>query len=154
MRWMPLMLLSLTLAVSCERAPTPAERPLLFDCPVCGKATLDIVKSMQLGPTDDDDTWARQIVYCADDDFEAIAEYTASRRGGDDSFHHHGKEATPEFRDELRQAIDSCDYPGEAKCNCAGHQKVRRMDFQSQPGEWFRIREETSASPRISCEET
>ena len=90
-------------------------------CPGCGRATLEIVASLEMGPDDSSDENQIQAVRCESCLFTGVAVYEESRRGSDDAWHHFGYPISTEAYDELAGRLQSCGSPHSSGCDCAAH---------------------------------
>lgn len=93
----------------------------MFSCHACRKSSLAITGRLNLGPDDDSDEVAIQVLRCSACSAAAIGLYEASRRGSGDSCHHAGWTATPAAVDEVDALIAACPSPGSHRCPCATH---------------------------------
>lgn len=107
-----------------------------FKCPECAALQgLQIKASIELPPDSRSDEITLQIVECSRCDFEGIAVYEESRRGGLDSesFSHVGYRVTPQTVQELKRIILRCPQPRNPSCECFAHS---RLGVKNDAGRW------------------
>jgi hypothetical protein len=107
-----------------------------FLCPVCDRAgSLQITLRLELPPDSRSDEITLQIVRCPRCNFEGLAIYEESRRGGlgDESIDHRGYFVSQVDLKALKKQMRQCPKPGNSRCDCAAHQELGRTD---KSGRW------------------
>ncbi len=95
-------------------------------CLACGRDTLAIVESLELGPDGDSDENTLQSISCSYCDFVGVANYAESRRGREEHFHHYGARTTVGVFAEVTSDIRSCPSARDHRCECSAHAKYRK----------------------------
>lgn len=81
-----------------------------FECPRCKNATLTIVRSVELGASDDDDERSLQLIACPCGLLGA-AEYHESRRGAGESWYHDAFELDPAGYTAVEDHVTRVEWP-------------------------------------------
>jgi hypothetical protein len=113
-------------------------------CVECNRPSLEITASMSFPPDGSSDDNDLQLLGCRACGFEAVAVYTASRRGSLDSesFHHDGYRVAPEELAKLRRLLAACPAPADSACACASHAALGK---QNESGDWDGLRQSGAA---------
>ncbi len=108
-------------------------------CPECSNATLEVASSLELPPDSRSDEITVQIVRCSECGFAAAAVYQESRRGALDgeSVDHAGYRLPAGELRRLERLLRSCPRPGDWRCECKAHRKLRVQDVA---GRWIGMR--------------
>lgn len=104
-----------------------------FICPECSSQSLRITAKIELPPDSRSDEITLQIVRCSRCRFAGIAIYEESRRGATESFHHTGYHLQADDLKALSSIIKQCPKPGNARCTCSAHRKLRSKNAS---GRW------------------
>ena len=118
-----------------------------FVCPKCsGPRSLNIALSLELPPDSRSDEITLQIIECSRCSFAGIAVYEESRRGrfGTESFHHTGYDVPVGDLSALREKLERCPEPRNARCRCAVHRKLGRKDAS---GRWDGLKDISHQAP-------
>ena len=104
-----------------------------FKCPACQGYSLKIERSMELPPSDVDET-SVQTVKCETCGFRGIAVYEESRRGSmsSDSFRHLGYEVSDEDLQFVENGFRLCPYPQNKDCRCETHLSWAKLAWIGQ----------------------
>jgi len=96
-------------------------------CPRC-KKSLEIVKTLHLGPDGSSDEYNFQLVRCAHCQLHAAGAYEESRRGSDASWHHDVIEIDRGDWNRIHGDIERCSTPETASCTCEIHKQYGETD--------------------------
>jgi len=114
------------------------EKKMSFQCPQCSHLKSPrITSSTELAPDARSDEISLQVLRCKDCDYEGLAVYKESSRGGFDSesVDHYGYHANREIIRSVRALIKSCSAWKDARCICISHQNLNLRD---KSGRWLR----------------
>jgi hypothetical protein len=103
-----------------------------FRCPQCLTSnSLDIDLSIELSPDRRSDEISLQVVTCCDCGFAGLAVYQESHRGelGTEDWNHIGYWVSPDAVHSVREAIQSCPDPYNARCTCRAHDSLSEQDI-------------------------
>jgi hypothetical protein len=109
-------------------------------CPDCLRRSLRVTQSIELPYDTRSDEITLQVIACAWCDFEGIAVYEESRRGGFDSesVDHRGYYVSADALTVIKRQIEHCPDPRNQRCRCASHRVLGRKD---ELGRWEGLRE-------------
>jgi|SRR5208337_1959358 len=122
---------------------------MTFQCPNCGKDSLEIAFSLELPPNRTDDKTTLQTVRCGNRGFLGMAVYRENRRGplGSELWEHSGYQVSGEALKPLLEALSQCPSPGDRRCQCPTHLALGGRESWSTPREcgldvqkWFDMR--------------
>lgn len=118
---------------------------MAFKCPACEGGSLKIELSMELPPSEVDET-SVQMVKCEDCGFRGIAIYEESRRGSmsSDSFRHVGYEVSDENLQLVESGLRLCPARSNNRCQCEIHLAWARSggivpERDMKVKRWFRM---------------
>ena len=104
-------------------------------CPACGRAALRVAEGIEILRDSRSDEITLQVVECTSCEFQGIAVYEESRRGGlgDESVDHRAYHVPREQAAHLRETLASCPKPSDPRCQCAAHADLGSRDAR---GRW------------------
>lgn len=110
-----------------------------FYCPNCRRNnSLVIGARLELPADARSDEITIQMVRCDECEFQGVAVYEESRRGGMDSesFDHRGYRLGQAELKRLNKLIAACPRPSDTKCTCSSHKELNhRTDYK----QWIRL---------------
>ncbi|MBI9049873.1 MAG: hypothetical protein JEZ00_10660 [Anaerolineaceae bacterium] len=110
-----------------------------FYCPDCKvQKSLYVVASMELAGDSRWDEITLQMLKCEHCQLNVLGVYQESRRGGLDKeiFHHVAYKIDAERVQQVKELMDVCTRPTDAKCPCAAHTELSAQDDQ---GQWMAL---------------